>query len=418
MRYHFLYFSFFLACFPQIHTLIAAPTDIWLNVVIHGTVGLRSQLNFSTFIHLMKDQIEETTYKKVVEQLRSDPYFFKIQAIHDLGLHYVEEPCENSCSAASLFAKAFQKNLASPSSIKNLYYTFGWSGLLSVTERARTAGLLSTALTKEIKKWQRFYPKRKIHLRLIGYSHGGSVALHMAQVHEHALVVDELLLVGTPIQKETDFLVHDPMFKKIYNFYSRKDFIQKMDCFSLNRFFSHRRFKKDCLSDKLVQVELKIMGSKYPGSKRYHIDRSPSHTELWFFGWTLQSYRKKFLTYPLPISAFLPTFIRTINDCMPDKKHIILTLYPDGHAQVKERHSRERCSVQWIDPRELQELKDEILRYAPISIDSNEHEAHMRCAQKATLDGLRKLQAKYDKKYKKRAKHSCDLCGAGLYEIP
>ena len=68
--------------------------------------------------------------------------------------------------------------------------------------------------------------------------------------------------MGVPIQKETDHLVHDPFFKRIYNIYSRGDRIQKLDFFSFDRFFSDRIFKdRDGFKfpkDKLVQIQLRL----------------------------------------------------------------------------------------------------------------------------------------------------------------
>ena len=53
-----------------------------------------------------------------------------------------------------------------------------------------------------------------------------------------------LALLGTPIQVETDYLINSPIFKKIYNFYSRADQVQMLDFFSFKRFFSRKKFTK------------------------------------------------------------------------------------------------------------------------------------------------------------------------------
>ena len=78
-------------------------------------------------------------------------------------------------------------------------------------------------------------------VRVIGYSHGGNVCLYTAKVaqkaQENGLSIDELILIGMPVQSETDHLINDPMFKKIFHIYSRGDRIQKLDFFSFNRFF-------------------------------------------------------------------------------------------------------------------------------------------------------------------------------------
>jgi hypothetical protein len=342
--------------------------------------------------------------------------------MQELGLHAVPPVKNSPVSAASLFAQTFESNYAPDPARKPLYYTFGWSGLLSHIERRKEAHVLYNALHTELRKLKKTYWESKIHIRLICYSHGGSVALQLADIEkrqEKNLIVDELLLIGTPIQPETSLCVHSPVFKKIYNFYSRKDFIQKMDCFSFKKFFSGRKFKKSGLCDKLVQIELKVLMNKYPESRCYRIDRSPSHTELWFFGWTLSSYRHTFLTAPLPIAAFLPRFIATIEQCMPDTNHLVMTLCPDGIAHLRSKQGTKRsCSSPWIEPTTLSGLQESVKRYAPTDHTVQEHKAHIHCAQKATDAGIKKLQEKYEKEYRKSPKHRRCLCLMGTDEFP
>ncbi|WP_196299706.1 hypothetical protein, partial [Streptococcus pneumoniae] len=75
-------------------------------------------------------------------------------------------------------------------------------------------------------------------ITLVTYSHGGNVALYLSSVQaekEQAeplpdpISIDTLVLLACPIQKETDYLVADPMFKKVYNIFSTEDFIQQWD---------------------------------------------------------------------------------------------------------------------------------------------------------------------------------------------
>lgn len=402
------------------HAAVARTNEAWITVFIHGTFGIRSQLNLSTFMHILKDTIAHTPYKKVVHQIRNDPFFFKIQAIQDLGLEPIPL-CKKSCSAASLFATLYEKNNTDSSTTKNLYYTYGWSGLLSYSERYEEAGRLYEALAKEISKIKRTLPKISIRVRLVCYSHGGSVALNLAQHFQpqKPLTIDELILLGTPVQQETATLVQHPLFLKAYNFYSRKDFIQKMDCFSEHGFFSHRCFKKECLHEKLVQVELKVMANKYPNSTHFHIDRSPNHTELWFFGWTLSSYRKESITYPIPTAAFIPNLLELIQRTAPEKKHLKLTLRPDGTASIKEKKHGHCYHANWIDPEKLHALQEFALENKPQELSLREHKAHLKSARKSTPDGLHKLQIKHSKECTKKSRryHRC-LCATGPYDLP
>ena len=136
-------------------------------------------------------------------------------------------------AAAIAFAKSFdqvnQLNEAHPT--KNYYYTYGWWGLLSRSARYADAKKLIRELEPELKKYyaQGIYPK----IRMLGFSHGGTVILKMALVKEQekivpSFAVDEVILLGTPIQYETDYLINDPLFKKVYNIYSPGDRITKI----------------------------------------------------------------------------------------------------------------------------------------------------------------------------------------------
>src|SRR5262249_9749337 len=156
-----------------------------------------------------------------------------------------------------------------------------------------------------------------------------------------------------PIQYETDYLINDPIFKKVYNFFSRSDRVQKLDFFSCGAFFSDQVFKSHCdfeVPDKLVQIELRVIRKineakqpfcltddqlplLYNGTCCSRLIRnvSPGHAELWFFGWTPMHYRSTFPLYPLPIVAFIPYILNTIrpyeyNFC--PEKPITLTIDP------------------------------------------------------------------------------------------
>ena len=142
------------------------------------------------------------------------------------------------------------------------------------------------------------------------------------------IVIDKLVLLGTPIQSETSNLIYSKIFNKIYNIYSRGDPIQIIDIISTKDSISKRKFRVrnknskrkqentlEYLPKKLVQIEVKFKKTK------------PLHNELWFWGEKYNfMYRKKIPIYPYPILSFIPTITNTIEKCLHDSQNIILTI--------------------------------------------------------------------------------------------
>ena len=165
---------------------------------------------------------------------------------------------------ANLHEKIY-KELTFREPTENRYYTYGWSGLLSDKARKREAVEFYRSLAQEATPYQALGKTPRI--RLISYSHGGNFCLNLASAKPAdkelaTLVIDELIFMGVPIQKETDYLLNDPIFKRVYNIYSRGDRIQKLDFFSFDRFFSNRIFKdRDGFKvpkNKLIQIQLRL----------------------------------------------------------------------------------------------------------------------------------------------------------------
>jgi len=110
-------------------------------------------------------------------------------------------------------------------------YIFGWSGVLSPQARFEAA----IQLYEELLTLSRNYVEKyqiKPRIRLITHSHGGNVALYLAQREkdqQENLVVDEFVILACPVQKETSHLLKSEMFKSVYSFYSTFDFIQTLD---------------------------------------------------------------------------------------------------------------------------------------------------------------------------------------------
>jgi len=325
--------------FPVKTALPKKEKETWITVFVHGIMSIRPHLNFSNFINFMRDDIENTVYSKTVELMRQDNFFHLNQAMQEFGLEKIDLSHLSKKNATSTTAFIYDEiaKLSGAPEANNHYYTFGWSGLLSPTVRYKEAEKLFTNLIKELDIFwkQGIYPK----IRLIGYSHGGNVCLNLAAVRQDkyplsALTIDELVLLGCPVQTETDYLIADQIFKKIYHFYSRADRIQRIDFFSFNRFFSRRHFQNRQhfkVPKNLAQIRLKVMRNKktkenrkskqqeralnfnnpsvVSGNSPVLRDMSPGHMELWFFGWTPGHYRNNFSLHPLPVLVFVPLLI-------------------------------------------------------------------------------------------------------------
>jgi len=303
-------------------------------------------------------------YADTVAQMRNDTFFQHNQLMQQIGLHPIVHTGSDAHTAAEVLATLY--DIAAQSTHhaeRNIYYTYGWSGLLSSCERKKAAAAFYLALYDEAERLKQngFQPK----IRLIGYSHGGSVCLQLAkskhQFPDEQLFIDEFILIGCPIHNNSNILIEDPIFKSVYNLYSKRDQIQLLDCFSSPDFFSKRRFfnkKNVTISSKITQARIRVTHAigyqprrdhaRFPFLKKlqrlrahyYLKDESAGHIELWFLGWTPRHYRKQFVLYPYPILVFVPCIIDALKnsglnhnetkykltvDLRPDFEEIVIT---------------------------------------------------------------------------------------------
>jgi len=127
------------------------------------------------------------------------------------------------------------------------FYIFGWNGKLNFQERKKAARELYHEL---MNLHGLYYEKYGIgpRIKMITHSHGGNVALNMAKVKENSpdFAISELIMLACPVQAETMHLVSDPLFKKVYSFYSESDLIQIIDPQGLyhNKTTAHAFFSK------------------------------------------------------------------------------------------------------------------------------------------------------------------------------
>lgn len=387
-------------------------SETWITVFVHGIMSIKPHISLNNCVLFMRDQIQGTVYEKAVSIMRENDFFDKNQAMQRIGFHPIslkEEDLKHSTSAiAHIFDKETKRYLSNNRT--DYYYTFGWSALMSPSARRRDASRFFKELEAEVESFK----KRGIHpkIRLIGYSHGGNICLNLAKVRrdcykESKLKIDQLILFGTPIQTETDHLVSDPLFEKVYNFYSDADRIQPIDFFAFNRLFSQKMFKNRRqfrVPKKLLQVNLKLMRltktdpknierykqlarnteneSIISGTNRLLRDVSPGHIELWFFGWAPQHYRKHFIFNPLPTLVMLPYIIANLEriDFEFDSNNpIIFDMRPElEQAIIKQYCPKKFVSVvPFPSQDDLQELVDIAKKAQPESYTQEEYDQHI-----------------------------------------
>jgi hypothetical protein len=392
-----------------------SPKKVRLTFFVHGIMSIKPHLSFANFIRFMTDNVENTVYSETVQYMREDEFFFKNQAMQEPGLHKIDLNRIEKGYASGLVARLFNEieTLTNPcSDYENHYYNFGWHGLLSARIRYFEAIPLYKGILNEVEQFraQGIEPE----VRLIGYSHGGNLCLNLGAVRQNEnfnndLVINELILLGVPIQCETDFLVNDPIFKRVYQIYSRGDRIQKLDFFSTKRFFSRRVFKSRkyfTLPEKLTQVQLRMTrnvkskcGKQLPhynineipilsGKSSRLRDASPGHIELWFFSWTPSNYRPDFVIAPLPLVIFLPRLLKDLNEtlsraqCPNRKKPVIIDIRPEHeHMIIKNQKSWKNVTItEFFDQETMNRFAQMTEPYKPDNYTLEEYEYHIEMA--------------------------------------
>ncbi len=110
------------------------------------------------------------------------------------------------------------------------FYVFGWSGELDHQARLQGGATLYQELKKLLTSYKTMYGSRP-PLTIITHSHGGNVALNMVHVtnDNDDILVDRLILLACPVQKDTTPFIEHPLFNKIYSLHSDADLVQVLD---------------------------------------------------------------------------------------------------------------------------------------------------------------------------------------------
>ncbi len=278
----------------------------WMNVFIHGS--FKVFLGFLSFSQVVNDNLKESPYKKITKKLRTDDFFFRGQAMLQQGLIRIIPSFDlastgNKKLAAFPIIQAYRviDELITHNNNHDLYYTFGWSGLISQQRRRKESIRLYNAIQEELKALKKQGIKPKI--RFIVHSHAGNLSLNLAAINkimasgiflstptfssnhdeqesiekmleefkklparpdishkktqrrfdyvpdQAPLTIDELIMFGVPIQPETEPFFLSDTFKYIYHFYSDEDVAQQLDWVSTRNYISGQR-----ISDAILQA--------------------------------------------------------------------------------------------------------------------------------------------------------------------
>ena len=332
--------------------------------------------------------------------------FFNGQPIQELGLRVVDLNSRRTAAVVARMHNELNAYLGRDAS-GDLYYTFGWNGLLSQTKRYQAARIFYQELKDELAqlKLLGIIPT----LRIITYSHGGNVALNLPAIaferDEHVpFVVDELVLLGMPVQTETDFLICDPLFKKIYHIYSDADVVQSLDIFSSAQFFPKKKFRShgDFIvpEKKLRQIKFRVT-SQVCGKKRVKskdgapdfkvleskhirlVHHDPVHTELWNFSWGSRHYRKRFSIKPLPVVALIPAIISHVDEHTKNP-HVTFDYCPRYGAVLftEGTHGKYKKAVAFYPEKLPLSLQELAAPFEPKEYNVQEQDRRMRHALK------------------------------------
>lgn len=179
---------------------------------------------------------------------------------HKMGLHHISE--FNTHHYDSIRATIL--GTSQPTLFQTEYfYSFGWSGKLTVQARKDASQELFDALktvSLDIQEKTGLTPQ----FILISHSHGGNVILHLAEIkgsEGFKLTISKAILLACPVQKHTAHLIGSSLFERIYSLHSHTDMIQISDLQGLHKkkkiskpLFSQRHFD---LHPKLVQAAIK-----------------------------------------------------------------------------------------------------------------------------------------------------------------
>jgi hypothetical protein len=409
----------------------------WMNVFVHGSFG--SLLGLLNTYKVISDDVDGTLYKKVVKKMRKDPFFFRNQILLERGLKPISPTFDigytnNQKLAAYPIIKAYNvvTDVVKRGRENNHFYTFGWSGLLSQKRRRKESVRLYNSLSEEIEKFKKsgIIPK----VRLLSHSHGGNLSLTLAAIRDvlnsksfnsdktdnqaseifniiknlatkenlllkknqkrfdyvpdnKSLFVDELILLGTPIQVETECLCTSKMFGKVYSFYSDDDVIQSLDCISTKDHSSGQRisnsfvkcgrikqvrimYEKDILNARSSQNSNKksFLGKLFSRENLFPIkSKDPTHKEFWFLSWRGDKFQDPAYVSPLPTVVFTSAILSAL-ESQPVLKDVDINVSKVGDDLqfcIMNHQGKERVGQYLLPAKIVADIKEKVRVWNP-----------------------------------------------------
>lgn len=409
--------------------------EVWLNIFVHGTFG--TALGVLSIPKVVKDDVKGSWYHEMIKDMRKDASFFSEQPILNKGLIQITptfnlSDVKNKKLVAYPIIKSFDEiaKVANDNQT-NIYYTFGWTGLMSQTRRRLESIRFYNEICEEIESYQKQGINPKI--RILAHSHGGNLSLNLAAINlvltkltestppkwsdnsieseslteiynlikklpnketaklkgkmkqfdylptNKNLQIQELVMLGVPIQPETEVFCKYDFFEKIYNLYSLKDYIQQIDFVSTKQGYSSQRINAEITqnSKKVVQARIMVnrsvkkeksqlqantqpstdqpsdgLFSKVVSSAQAYLSddiKDPSHKDLWFAAWGKEN--ETFLA-PLPIIIIVPLIIKIISQV--DKK------YMDFDVNLKQTKDNKKFKIQVSKYNEFETINEKI----------------------------------------------------------
>lgn len=375
---------------------------VQMTVFVHGSFA--SLLGFLSYAEVISDKLSGSVYRQITKKMRADDFFFRDQIILQRGLIPVEPTFDLQKTGGKKYAAyplimAYKEinDAFNPNHEQTLFYTFGWSGLISQNSRRFEAIRFYNLLCEERNrlKAQGLDP----HIRIICHSHGGNLALNLAAINKaislsawdatgnyspyedenesikamakllqqvttketaktksdqkifdyvppvNDLVIDELVLMGTPLQPETEYFFYAAdTFKKIYHIYSDEDFVQRADWVSSKRPLSGQRLttldvhKKMPIEKRNIIIQARLLAETpiaeqnkttpestdknektvldalFAGQNIFsRSSKNPTHKELWFALWGDDDPVFSTFLHPMPVVVLCPLIIDTLN---------------------------------------------------------------------------------------------------------
>lgn len=244
------------------------PEEEYAIIFVHGTYGI----DFNTLLKIIFYNIFNINkLKKLfneITQLRFNKKLSDHTSVcsNTKGLDKISN-CDDSHYTFKYVLSVLHDKFETLLKTKNIeYYSFNWNGCLSNELRKKE----SKFFYKELNILKKKKPNKKIII--IAFSHGGNIVLDMAKIAKRSnypFIIDQLILLATPIGKTSELNTQSIFFPRIINFYSIKDFYQISDI-SFNFPNTKRVFNN---AKNIINIDFRIL-KKY--NKKKHII-SPDH---------------------------------------------------------------------------------------------------------------------------------------------